>query len=283
MSDSLNSLGSRVKNHHTRVMVFLSFSILAFSLASFFFLIGVYLIYNIILVVLEKTLESPLDCKEIQPVHPKGNHSWILFGRTGADSPILKPPDAVKDWRQEEKRMTEDEMVGWHHQLNGHEFEQAPGDGDGQGSLACCSPWGCKTWTRLSNWTELISFTTLWFNSFIDFTPFKVKVLVIQSCPTPRTVAHQLLCPWNSPGKNIGVGCPALLQGIFLTQGLNPGLLHCRQILYHLSHQGSPIYSIKVILKYWLCFLCWALHPWLLLTFYLVVSTSCLLIPCLFF
>ena len=108
-------------------------------------------------VVLEKTFESPLDCKEIQPVHPKGNQSWVFIGKTDAEAeaPILWPPnaksqltrkdpDAGKDWRQEEKEMTEDEMVGWHHQLNGHEFEQAPGDGEGQGSLECCSPWGHK-------------------------------------------------------------------------------------------------------------------------------------------
>ena len=107
-------------------------------------------------VVLEKTLESPLDCKEIQPFHPKGNKSWIFIGRIDveAETPILwspdaknwligKDPDAGKDWRQE-KGMTEDEIVGWHHQLDGHEFEQALGVGDGQGSLVCCSPWGCK-------------------------------------------------------------------------------------------------------------------------------------------
>ena len=108
-------------------------------------------------VVLEKTLESPLDCKEIKPVHPKGNQSWIFIGRTDAkaETPILWPPDAKswligkdpdagKDWGQEEKGTTEDEMVGWHHQLNGHESEQALGDGEGQGSLACCIPWGSK-------------------------------------------------------------------------------------------------------------------------------------------
>ena len=108
-------------------------------------------------VVLEKTLEGPLDCKEIQPVNPKGNQSWIFIERTDAEAeaPILWPPDANnwvirkdpdagKDWRQEEKGTTEDEMVGWHHQLDGHELEQAPGDGEGQGSLACCSSWGCK-------------------------------------------------------------------------------------------------------------------------------------------
>ena len=108
-------------------------------------------------VVLEKTLESPLDCQEIKPVNPKGNQSWIFIGRSDseAETPILWPPDmknwltgkdrdAGKDWRQEEKGMTKDEMVGWHHRLNRHEFEQAPGVGDGQGSLACCSPWSCK-------------------------------------------------------------------------------------------------------------------------------------------
>ena len=107
-------------------------------------------------VVLEKTLESPLDCKEIQPVHPKGDWCWMFIGRTDveAETPILRPPDvkswliwkdpdAGKDWRQDEKGTTEDEIVGCHHQLNGHEFEQAPEVGNGQGSLACCSPWGC--------------------------------------------------------------------------------------------------------------------------------------------
>ena len=108
-------------------------------------------------VVLEKTLESPLDCKKITPVHPKGNHSRIFIGRTvaKADTPILwspdakrrligKDPDAGKDWKQKEKGTTEDQMVGWHHWLNGHEFEQTPGDGEGQGSLAGCSAWGSK-------------------------------------------------------------------------------------------------------------------------------------------
>ena len=107
-------------------------------------------------VVLEKTLESPLDCKEVKPVNPKGNQPSIFIGRTAeAEAPILWPPDvknqlirkdpdAGKDWRQEEKGKTEDEMVGWHDWLSGHEFKNTPGDGDGQGSLACCSPWGHK-------------------------------------------------------------------------------------------------------------------------------------------
>ena len=109
-------------------------------------------------VVLEKTLESPLDTKKIQPVHPKGNQSWIFTERTDAEAetPILWPldvknwlsgkdHDAGKDWRWEEKRTTEDEMVWWHHWLDGHEFEQAPGAGNGQGSLVCCSSQGCKS------------------------------------------------------------------------------------------------------------------------------------------
>ena len=123
--------------------------------------------------VLEKTLESPLDCKEIKPVNPIGNQSWIFIGRTDveaeAEAPILWPPDAKswlfgkdpdagKDWNQKKKRTTEDKMVGWHHWLYGHEFVQAPGVGDGQGSLACCSPWGPKESDRTEqlNWLTLI-------------------------------------------------------------------------------------------------------------------------------
>ena len=95
------------------------------------------------------------DCQEIKPVNPKGNQSCLFIGRTDAEAPIFWPPDAKswligkdhyagKNWRQEEKGTTENEMIGWHHWLNGHEFEQAPGDGAGQESLVCCSPLGCK-------------------------------------------------------------------------------------------------------------------------------------------
>ena len=102
-----------------------------------------------------RLLRVPLDCKELKPVNPKGNQPWIFIGRTDAEAPILWPPDPKswligkdpdvgKDWRQEEKGMTEEEMFGWHHWLDGHKFAQARGVGDGQGSLACCSPWGCK-------------------------------------------------------------------------------------------------------------------------------------------
>ena len=127
-------------------------------------------------VVLEKTLKSPLDCKEIKPVNPKGNQSWIFIRRTAAEAeapilwppgaeswPIRKDPDAGKDWRQEEKGTTEDEMVGWYHWLYGYEFEQVLGDGKGQGSLACCSLWGhnesdTTEWLNNSNnWITLLS------------------------------------------------------------------------------------------------------------------------------
>ena len=116
---------------------------------------------------LEKTLESPLDCKEIQPVHPKGDQSWVFIGRTDAEAetPILWPPhakswligkdpDAGKDWGQEKKGMTEDEMVGWHHLFNGHEFGWTPGVGDGQGGLECWGPLGNKEhdWASELNW-----------------------------------------------------------------------------------------------------------------------------------
>ena len=120
-------------------------------------------------VVLEKTLENPLDFKEIQPAHPKGDQSWVFIGITGvaAETPIFWPPDAESwliwkdpdagnDWRQEEKGTTEDEMVKWPHRLNGHEFGLTPGVGDGQGGLVCCGSWSHKEsdMTEQLNWTE---------------------------------------------------------------------------------------------------------------------------------
>ena len=119
--------------------------------------------------VLGKTLESSLHCKEIQPVHPNGDHSWVFIGRTDveAEAPILWPPDAKswligkdpvagKDWGQEEKGTTEDEMAGWHHRLDGHGFGWTPGVGDRQGGLACCGSWHCKEldMTEQLNWSE---------------------------------------------------------------------------------------------------------------------------------
>ena len=96
------------------------------------------------IVVLEKTVESPLDSKEIISVNPKRNQPWISIGKTDAEVPM--DLDAGKDWGQEDKGTTENEVVGWHHQLDGHEFEQTLGDGEGQGSLACCNPCGHKEW-----------------------------------------------------------------------------------------------------------------------------------------
>ena len=133
---------------------------------------------------LEKTLESPLDCKEIQPIHSEGDQSWNFFGsnRAKAETPVLWPPhaktwligkdsDAGRDWVQEEKGMTEDEMAGWHHWLNGCESEWSPGVGDRQGGLACCDSWGHKEsdMTEWLNWTEwklmreFVSLLWFWF------------------------------------------------------------------------------------------------------------------------
>ena len=157
-------------------------------------------------VVLDKTLESPLDSKEIQPVHSKGNWSWIFTGRTDAEAetPILWPPelknwliwkdpDAGKDWWQEEKGMKEEEMVGWHHRLDGHEFEWVPGDGDGQGGLACYSPWGWKE-SHLTDWTteqqqkNLPSPHQYW----LLFLPVALQYLFFPSCASYPTSAQAL-------------------------------------------------------------------------------------------
>ena len=142
-------------------------------------------------VVLEKTLESPLDCKEIQPVHPKGDQSWVFIGRTDAEAetPILWPPhakswligkdpDAGRDWGQEEKVMTEDEMAGWHHWLEWRESEWTPGVGDGQGGLACCDSWGRKE----SDTTERLN----WLTGFSNY-------LLKRECALPYEEAG-LLC-----------------------------------------------------------------------------------------
>ena len=142
-------------------------------------------------VVWEKTFENLLDCKEIKPVNLKGNQSWIFIGRTDAEAedPILWPPVAKnwligkhpaagKDWRQEEKETTEDEMVRWHYWLNEHELEQALGVGDGQESLVSCSPWSHKeldTTERL-NWTELI-YVCVYVESFLSLSSYKPPIL----------------------------------------------------------------------------------------------------------
>ena len=136
-------------------------------------------------VVLEKTLASPLDCKEIQPVHPKGDQSWVFIERTNveAETPTLWPPDAKswligkdpdagKDWGQVEKGMTEKEMAGWHHWLDGRESQWTPGVGYGQGGLVCCDSWGCKELdtTEWLNWTELI-YLSIYIPSLVSLPP----------------------------------------------------------------------------------------------------------------
>ena len=122
--------------------------------------------------------------------------------------------------------MTEDKMDGWHHQLNGHEFEQAPGIGDGQGSLVRCSPWGHKEldMTEQLNRTEL----NIPLYMYVTLRP------------------HGLYSPWNSLGQNAGVDSLSFFQGIVPTQGSNPGLLHWRLILYQLSHKGSPLQKVPI-------------------------------------
>ena len=138
---------------------------------------------------LEKTLESPLDNKEIKPINPKGNQSWIFIGRTDAEAPILWPPDAKswliwkdldagKDWRLEEKGMTEDEMFGCHHWLDAHEFEQALVVGNGQGSLACCSPWGCKE-SDMTEWLKWMNCNPL-LVGFCSLHPSTSETLLIE-------------------------------------------------------------------------------------------------------
>ena len=168
-------------------------------------------------VVLEKTLESPLDCKEIKPAHSKGNQSWIFIGRTDAEAetPILWPPDvknwlsgkdpdAGKDWRQEEKGTTDDEMAGWHHWLDWHEFEQSLGTGDGQGSLACCSPWGRKELAT----TERLNWTSTWPKA----PEVKWSCSVVFNSVTPWAVAYQAPPSMGFSRQEYGVGCHCLLR-----------------------------------------------------------------------
>ena len=196
------------------------------------------LFWSGITMVLEKTLESLLDCREIQPVHPKGDQSWVFIGRTDAEAetPILWPPhanswlvgkdpDAGRDWGQEEKGTTEDEMAEWHHRLDGHEFEWTLGVGDGQGGLACCDSWGCKEsdMTERLNWTDSLCSFKSRLHQGIAFLFACILSRFIHVWPFGLQPAS-LLCPWDSPGKNTIVDCHALLQGIFLSQGSNSRL-----------------------------------------------------------
>ena len=165
---------------------------------------------------LEKTLESPFDCKEVKPVNPKGSQSWIFIGRTDAEASIIWPPDvknwligkdpdAGRDWRQEEKETTEDEMVGWHHRLNGCEFGWTLGVGDGQGSLVCCNSWDHKEsdMTERLNWTELmqgwlnIKKIIHWNIHSIHHTNFLKKIYAVLSMDTEKTWQNStFICLW---------------------------------------------------------------------------------------
>ena len=212
-------------------------------------------------VVLEKTPESLLDWMETKPVNPKENQSWVFIERTDAEAeaPILWPPDvkswligkdpdAGKDLRQE-KGMTEDEMVWWHHWLDGHEFEQALGFGDGQRRLVRYKPWDCYEldMTEWLNWMNnrnccFVKFTVLhtWFWTFLFHNLCACSVT--QSCltlPPHRLQPIKFFCPWNFPNKNTRVGYHFLLQGISSTQASNPCLLHCQVESSSLSHLGS--------------------------------------------
>ena len=163
-------------------------------------------------VMLEKTLENPLNWKEIQPAHPKGNQSWVFIGRTDNEAkvPLLWPPDAKnwltgkdpdagKDWRQEENGMTENEVVGWHHQLNRHEFEQALGVVDGQKSLVCCSPWGHKE----SGMTEWLNLAFPFFSRGSSHPRDRTRSSALQADSLPAEpqgkpcVRHAIMCDYN--------------------------------------------------------------------------------------
>ena len=214
-------------------------------------------------VVLAKTLESPVDCKEIQPVHSKGDQSWVFIGRTDfeAETLILWPPDvkswliwkdphAGKDWEQEEKGTTEDEMVGWHHWLNGHGFGWTPEVGDGQGGLVCCGSWGHKEsdTTEQLNWSELFILPK---SSLTSLNPSRSYVCLIlcRENRCSRVTSHCLVAVCTHSGASPPV--PAVCSC---------GL--CRKCLRLLSHCC-------------LCFLLPSLH--ILSRFAFFFSLSCVL------
>ena len=198
---------------------------------------------------LQKTLESPLDGKEIKPVNPKGNRSWIFIRRTdaAAEVPIRwlpdansqlfrKDPDAEKDWRHDEKGMTKDEMLGSHHWLDGHKFEQALRDSKGQGSLTCFSPWCCQELDTTERLKNTITIDTM----------YKIDV-----CVFSHSVMFHSCDPWDCrllvsyfhgifPGKNVKAGCHFLLQGIVLIQGSNLNLLQWQASSFPLCHLEIP-------------------------------------------
>ena len=212
-------------------------------------------------VVLEKTLESPLDCKEIQSVHPKGNRSWIVIGRTDveAETSVLWPPDvkswvlrkdpdAGKDWRQEEKGTTEDEMAGWYHWLNRHGFGWTPGVGDRQGGLACCGSWGCKEsdMTEWLNWTKTM--TTAYGNipNLLPRHIFEGKYWSVVCWWQSSLTASKSWAPKNQrpPTINPMKACPrGSLQCLWLNTMVSQ-LLHCQSLA--IQYLWKKIFSLTV-------------------------------------
>ena len=186
-------------------------------------------------VVLEETLESPLDCKEIHPLHPKGDQSWVFIGRTDVEAETLilwppdakswliwKDPDAGKDWRQEEKGMTEDEIAGWHYQLNGHEFGWTLGVGDGQGGLACCGSYSRRVghdWATELNWTDHVS------RAFQVAQLVWVSLSRVQLFATPWTIAlqdYQAPLSMESSRQEHWCGLPFPSPGDLPNPGIEP-------------------------------------------------------------
>ena len=201
-------------------------------------------------VVLEKTPENPLDCKEIQPVHSEGDQPWDFFGRNDAkaETPVIWPPhveswligkdsDAGRDWGQEEKGTTKDEMAGWHHWLDGRESEWTPGVGDGQGGLVCCDSWGRKesdTTERL-NWTELN--WTVWFKTTDMYCPTVLKA----RSPKPRCW-QSLQRLHNDPSLPLLISGVRYQSLVLLTDAslkplpsLSHGLLTCVSVCVQIS------------------------------------------------
>ena len=176
-------------------------------------------------VVLEKTPESPLDSKEIQAVNLKGNQHWILVRRTDAEGPLFwssdanswliwQVPDVGKDWGQKEKRASEDEKAGWHHQCNENELGRTSGDGEGQGDLPCCSPWGHKESNTAGQLNNNIAVGDL--STHLSVCVLSCSV-VLDSLWPHGLLPARFLSPRDFPGKTTGVGCHFLLQGIFPT------------------------------------------------------------------
>ena len=201
-------------------------------------------------VVLEKTLESPLDYKENKPVNTKGNQSWLFIGRADAEAeaPILWPPDvkswliwkgpdAGKDWRCE-KGMTEDEMVGWYHWINGHEFEQALGAGDGQRGLACCSPWGHKeldTTEQLKNSNKILPL-----NHFPPAARNSHSMLKMPNLFLPQDLCITILSAWNLSSQKIFTWLVHLFYSFLYTSLPRSGLLWHPTCSYLQAHHSLP-------------------------------------------